>query len=301
MTLRQDMLKAAHQADHVLEDSAINVLQFILDQQNPDGGFRGRSAFSDMYYTVFGLECIHALKGPNLGLDIRDYLNQSGDPTELDLVHLACLVRCWATVMELTGKSMTQPLRMKLLQQLESLRSPDGGFNTQSRDQDTNAYGCFMALGIYHDLQCDIPESDTLIEGLLTLQRQAGGFANDRSTEIGSTPATAAALCVLHYLADNVPSESVAWLLSQAHPQGGFAAVPVESPVVVPDLLSTATAIHALSLVGANIDLMRDACLDYLDSLWDPQGAFKGSWLDETLDCEYTYYGLLALGHLYQD
>ena len=66
-------------------------------------------------------------------------------------------------------------------------------------------------------------------------------------------------------------------------------------------MLSTATAVHALSLVGADIDPLRDACLDYLDSLWDPPGAFKGTWLDETLDCEYTYYGLLALGHLYRN
>ena len=126
-------------------------------------------------------------------------------------------------------------------------------------------------------------------------------FSHDHSTESASTPATAAALCVLHYLDQVIAPESIEWLLSQAHPQGGFAVIPVESPVVVPDLLSTATAVHALSLVGINIDPLRDTCLDYLDSLWDPQGAFRGSWQDEILDCEYTYYGLLALGHLYQD
>jgi hypothetical protein len=38
--------------------------------------------------------------------------------------------------------------------------------------------------------------------------------------------------------------------------------------------------------------------LDFVDSLWTNRGGFFGSWLDDTLDCEYTYYGLLALGHL---
>ena len=31
---------------------------------------------------------------------------------------------------------------------------------------------------------------------------------------------------------------------------------------------------------------------------WTNAGGFYGSWADNTLDCEYTYYGLLALGHL---
>jgi len=43
---------------------------------------------------------------------------------------------------------------------------------------------------------------------------------------------------------------------------------------------------------------IQEACLDFVDSLWTSRGGFYGSWADGTLDCEYTYYGLLALGHL---
>ena len=84
-------------------------------------------------------------------------------------------------------------------------------------------------------------------------------------------------------------------LLAQAHPQGGFRALP-GSPI--PDLLSTATAIHAL--VGLHVDLSvyKESCLDFIDSLWTNRGGFYGHWEDDILDCEYTYYGLLALGHL---
>ena len=46
------------------------------------------------------------------------------------------------------------------------------------------------------------------------------------------------------------------------------------------------------------LDPIRESTLDFVDSLWTSRGGFLGSWADETLDCEYTYYGLLALGHL---
>ena len=38
--------------------------------------------------------------------------------------------------------------------------------------------------------------------------------------------------------------------------------------------------------------------LDFIDTLWTNEGSFYGHWQEETLDCEYTYYALLALGHL---
>ena len=85
------------------------------------------------------------------------------------------------------------------------------------------------------------------------------------------------------------------WLLAQAHPQGGFLAVP---GAPIPDLLSTATALHALAGLGVSFEKVKEPSLDFVDSLWTNEGAFHGNWADEHLDCEYTCYGLLALGHL---
>jgi hypothetical protein len=87
------------------------------------------------------------------------------------------------------------------------------------------------------------------------------------------------------------------WILAQAHPQGGFLAVP-GSPM--PDLLSTATALHALAALDRRISsTLHERCMDFIDSLWNAeQGGFHGHWADEYVDAEYTYYGLLALGHL---
>jgi hypothetical protein len=84
------------------------------------------------------------------------------------------------------------------------------------------------------------------------------------------------------------------WLLARCR-EGGFFASP-DAPL--PDLLSTATALHALGSLHVPIDGIREACLDFVDSLWTSQGAFYGTWADDVPDCEYTFYGLLALGHL---
>jgi hypothetical protein len=66
----------------------------------------------------------------------------------------------------------------------------------------------------------------------------------------------------------------------------------------MPDLLSTAVALHGLNGAGFDLRPLQESCLDYIDSLWSNEGGFHGNWTDHALDCEYTYYGLLALGHL---
>jgi len=66
----------------------------------------------------------------------------------------------------------------------------------------------------------------------------------------------------------------------------------------MPDLLSTATALHALAGLEISVSAVKDKCLDFVDSLWTNRGGFYGSWADDTIDCEYTYYALLSLGHL---
>ena len=88
------------------------------------------------------------------------------------------------------------------------------------------------------------------------------------------------------------------WLLDRCHSSGGFFAGP-DAPV--PDLLSTATALHALSSLHLPMSALREPCLDFVDSLWTNRGGFFGTWADDTVDCEYTYYALLALGHLSLD
>ena len=106
-----------------------------------------------------------------------------------------------------------------------------------------SAYGAFVALGAYQDLREPVPDSDALMAQLLTLVAADGGLNNFPGAPVGLTTATAAAAAALRQFGEPVPATFAPWLLSQAHPQGGFRALP-GSPI--PDLLSTATAIHAL-------------------------------------------------------
>ncbi|PYK02665.1 MAG: hypothetical protein DME23_01180, partial [Verrucomicrobia bacterium] len=100
---------------------------------------------------------------------------------------------------------------------------------------------------------------------------------------------------VLRNLSLPVNPSVAGWLLARCHSAGGFLAAP-NAPM--PDLLSTATALHALAGMQVSFEQVKEKCLDFIDTLWTNEGAFHGHWGDEHLDCEYTFYGLLALGHL---
>ncbi len=287
------MLAAAARAKGLLDKSAADIVAFVLAEMNPDGGFKGRSGASDLYYTVFGIEAIRALGGKMNTALVSDYTDQFADGRSLDLVHLACLARCRANLAE-AGEP--QPaFNEAIARSLELYRCADGGYGSTPCGARGTAYGCFLALGAYQDLELTLPDRAGLAACICSLARDDGGYANDATIETGSTPATAAAVAALHYLGESVSEASSRWLLSRGRATGGFLATPTAP---IPDMLSTATAVHALALAGTALDSVRQPTLEFIDSLWSTDGAFAGNWLDDTLDCEYTYYALLALGHL---
>ena len=65
----------------------------------------------------------------------------------------------------------------------------------------------------------------------------------------------------------------------------------------MPDLLSTATALHALAGEHVPFGHLKEPTLDFIDTLWTGK-AFCGTWADDEPDSEYTWYALLAMGHL---
>jgi len=286
------MHAASSRARRLLGESRELVADFVRGQINSDGGFRGRAEQSDLYYTVFAVEALAALGAKIEDGRILRYLQKFAEGQSLDLVHLACLIRCRADLSELSGESN---LNETIMRNVEKFRSGDGGYANSPGMKRGTAYGCFLALGAYQDAGVEMPGASDLANCAKSLQKADGSFANEPSGEAGLTPATAAALMVLHYLDEPVERCSTDWLGRRFCDNGGFVAVP-NAPL--PDLLSTATALHALSVLGVSIDPITQRCLDFVDSLWSSVGGFHGNWADEVLDCEYTYYGLLALGHL---
>ena len=264
------MLQVARLAPSLLQGAADRVAGFIREQFHEDGGVRDKSGKSDLYYTVFGLEGLIALRQEPPVDRVRPYLQRFGDGEGLDLVHLACLARCWAA---LPRGSLDTDTGSKLAARI-------------AREGEDSIYSLFLTLGAVEDLRGGL--SDQGAEAAIrSHQSEDGSFG-------GTTPTTAGAVTLLHHLGSDVPRNAVDWLLARAQPAGGFLAVPGAQ---MPDLLSTATALHALAAAHASIGALREPMLDFIDTLWTGR-AFCGNWSDDVPDCEYTYYGLLSLGHL---
>jgi hypothetical protein len=285
------MLQVARLAPKQLGESRDLVVRFLHDRLNADGGFQDRAGNSDLYYTVFGLDALLALQA-DLPIDrTAGYLAGFGYGVGLDFVHLACLARAWAA---LHPRRHDAPAPA-LLERLEAFRTPDGGYAQTPGASHGTVYAAFLALGAYEDLGVEPPLKPRILESLSLQQAADGSWANQPGLATGTTTATAAAVLLLRHLDTAVEREVGMWLLDRCHPRGGFFASP---GTPIPDLLSTATALHALSALKVPIAGLVEPCLDFVDSLWTNRGGFHGSWVDDTLDCEYTFYGLLALGHL---
>jgi prenyltransferase beta subunit len=298
MTIRLDMRRAVAKAREPLGDSADVVREFFRRHLSDDGGFVGRDGRSDLYYTVFGLEASLALEASIPYQRVADYLRGFATGESLDLVHLACLVRCRVNLAERDGGSLDLADRRVMTEHLMQFRAADGGFSTAAGAERGHVYGSFLALGVCQDLQVNDLEPEALVRSVCSLQRPDGGYSNDPAMPVSATSVTAAAITIFHYLGVPIPTSALQWLAAQAHRYGGFTAIPSGPEIAIPDLLSTATALHALTLIGVDMDEMREGNLDFLDSLWDVRGGFQGHPADDVLDCEYTYYGLLSLGDL---
>ena len=306
------MLQVARLAPKILgADATALVANFLRSKQNPDGGFPDREGRSDLYYTVFALDALTALQQPFEEDRVRQFARSFGEGASLDFVHLCALVRCWSALerrlpARRVGSESPRavleagaPPASALRSRLETFRARDGGFNPAPDSARGTAYGAFLGVAAYQDLGVELPQPLELVRSLKFLETEDGAWTNEifgrGPMPVGATNSTAAAVTVLRQL--NMPVNAAVgdWLLAQAHPQGGFLAVP---GAPIPDLLSTATALHALSGLQTPFDKLKEPCLDFVDTLWTNEGGFHGHWADDHLDAEYTCYGLLALGHL---
>jgi prenyltransferase beta subunit len=279
------MLQVARLSPKLLGDST-ELIQHFLQRESKDGAFLDRSGNPDLYYTVFGLECLRALSA-SLPATTPAYLETFRAGDTLDLVHLSSLIRCWANV-----SREPLPNVNHFAANLEKFRAANGGYGANGAG---TIYGCFLAIGAYQDLGLAIPNAEELVSCISNLRAGDGAYANQSGAVTGLTSATAAAVGLLRQLQRPIPGGVRKWLIERQHSSGGFLAAPAAP---LPDLLSTATALHAIVSLGGSLEQVREPALDFIDTLWTTRGGFLGSWADETLDCEYTFYGLLSLGYL---
>lgn len=269
------------------------VTDFLKGQITESGAGCDRDGRPDLYYTLFAVAALQALDAEIPTDRIEAYLRSQGDGSHLDFVHVSSLARSWAAI---GLERMPAGLDRALLNRIESFRKPDGGYEGDARLKHGTAYGAFVALGAYQDLGHTPNQPLKLIQSLKLLETQDGAWSNIPGATVGATNATSGAVTLIRHLGFPVNERVADWLMAQFHEQGGFLAVP-RAPM--PDLLSTATTLHALACMERRLpSAMHERCLDFIDTLWDARGGFHGHWADDHLDAEYTYYGLLALGHL---
>ncbi|MCC6231736.1 MAG: hypothetical protein IT580_03785 [Verrucomicrobiales bacterium] len=293
MSLRLQLLQVARLAPRLLGDSTDLVRRFLASQWTEAGGARDRAGRPDLYYTIFALAGLQALDAVVPRESTLRFLHTHGHGDGLDFVHLGALARCWAAL----SPPPPDPATVEaLLTGIERYRKRDGGYDGDLSLDYGTAYGAFVALGAYQDLGRTPPHLLSLVSGLRQLETPDGVWSNLPKARFGATNATAGAVTLLRHLGLPVSPRVGDWLLEQVHPQGGFRAVP---GAPLPDLLSTATALHALAALDRRIpSSLHERCLDFVDTLWCAEGGFHGHWADDYLDAEYTFYGLLTLGHL---
>jgi hypothetical protein len=292
LSLRLQLLQVARLAPRLLADSTGLVRDFF-QRQISNGAGLDRDGRPDLYYTIFALAGLQALDCSVPAGEIENFLRSWGEGEQLDFVHLSALARCWAAI----GKErMPRGRDRALLERIETFRKPDGGYEGNAALAHGTAYGAFVALGAYEDLGHTPPRVLDLVRALKSLESADGAWSNLPAMKTGALNATAGAVTLITHLGFPINPAAGSWLLDQVHAQGGFKAVP-NAPV--PDLLSTATALHALSSMQRRVPSdIHERCLDFIDTLWSAEGGFHGHWADDHLDAEYTFYGLLALGHL---
>jgi len=316
--INQIILNALEKSHQKLSVEALSqISSFIKSKKHPDGGFMDRAGNQDPYYSVFGYTLAYLT---NIELDTKkelDYLLSWSKNRQIDFIHAISLLRSYYIVLAIHKKKywkwvkflsklnfVRTQVEKKIVRQvrregkhwieiLEGYRSKDGGFNqNKSNAKNATVYATFLAWGLWQDLSVNKKVTSKLINCILPLKKSDGSFVNDIKSKSGVTTATAAGICMLKSGKLNV-NDSIDWLKKQILPVGGFLAA---EGLPIADLLSTSTALLALTLDGEKLTSFSNKLKEFINLHWDTSGGFFGSIADQIPDVEYTYYGLLALG-----
>lgn len=189
------------------EDSRDKMADFILAQQNPDGGFRGRGTESDLYYTIFAVASLKALGHPIPLFKVWKYVRSFGMGDGLDLVHLVCLVqlRTAFPILGITRRRLSKRLEkhrskssydlfLKLL--VGDISALDDAPVRVSLDAPTTQ----LAAAVLVNRQNDAATASTLLGRFV----ESGGFAPSDKIAVPDLLSTATALFALVSMGTNL-------------------------------------------------------------------------------------------------
>lgn len=277
---------------------------FILAQQQADGGFSGREGDSDLYYTGFAVRSLGILGGVENQqcIELSSYLKQF-HIEKLSTIDLLSWLYCALIIQASGGEDLltgaSDNWNTQISQNLERLRTPDGGYAKSEQGALGSTYHTFLVVLIYQLIGLEIPDSNDLIQFLYDRQRDDGGFVEISPMKRSGTNPTAAAVATLLILnaMDAELKDDVRDFLNQVKSsEGGFQA---NTRIPFADGLSTFTGLLTAQ------DLRLDSLVDQkqlmqfmTEWLEFPTGGFRGASWDEQADVEYTFYGLGVLALL---
>lgn len=309
------------------EDFAEAQLAFVLAQQQPDGGFRGRQGASDLYYTDFALRTVTLLGGQDrLHEATVGYLDQVA---VRDVLEAFCLLNCRrllgpdashqplssrvvrasrpphnGTMEERAGRphhadsdegAATQDCAMRAALQLQVLES--GAFSRPGSHV-CSAYTTFLAGLVYEMLDETMPRRLEAAQAIAALQQPNGGFREQQGEGGEQTNSTAAAVAFLltaEMLTERQARHAEGFLVKMQADDGGFLA---HHWAAEGDLLSSFTALLTLAALDGLNRLRLGDLARFVRACAAPEGGFKASPTDQEPDVEYTYYGLGCLALL---
>ena len=266
------------------EQGREEVLQFILGNQHADGGFKDRGGKSDLYYSLFGLLLLKALKDREkgeIGIDMQPVaasINQLKQFTQaqVTLPVRGFIERCCLVLLQ-------KELKSGKLSRLKSFGSLSRSF-WKERASINLSYRSFV---LFLTLDAVLPFS-------AIINRPAQKMVSQNIVNEHSPCSEIAAKVFINSMTGKRNISETDLLCSFACPSGGFKAF---THLNHADLLSTAVALFALQYSGADLRLLKPSMLDFIQSNYS-EGAFLSGDGDLTADVEYTFYGLLALGVL---
>jgi len=275
--------------------------EFVLSQQMPDGGFRGREGDSDLYYTGFAVRSLMLLGGmtPAECGQVSGYL-RSCRQDRLSVIDLVSWLYSGLAV-QLSGgddpfHDAAPDWLDRIAETLESVRTSDGGYAKTTEGAAGSTYHSFLVALIYELIARPLPQPNRLIQFLYDRQRDDGGFVEIAPMKRSGTNPTAAAVAVLTMLGamdDELKSDVRDFLKQVRSDEGGFQA---NTRIPFADGLSTFTAILTCQDLGLD-DLWKPRQVEGFLTEWleFPTGGFRGASWDENADVEYTFYGLGTL------
>lgn len=277
---------------------------FIRSRRQADGGFAGREGESDLYYTSFAIRGLMMLGG--IDSDDSEALGRyltSLDPRNLNAVDVLSWLSS-AMAVQLNGgpdalAAFPASLPDQLASNLESLRTPDGGYAKSSEGAAGSTYQSFLTALAYELLGRTVPRPKRLIQFLYDRQRDDGGFVEIAPMKHSGTNPTAAASALLQLVGamdDEIRRDVARYLKQVRSAEGGFQA---NTRIPFADGLSTFTGMLTAIDLGLNdafdppqVRAYATQCLEF------STGGFRGASWDEQADVEYSFYGLGILAVL---